>query len=429
MGQLCDCLKQMIRRRTSMIKWLFPWLGKNETTNPGDNSYDYADDGSIEDDTTGLPEGISKGLKYRLVNDTYTVVSVGSCTDDYIVIPAYYHNKLVTGIGAAAFKGCANLVEISIPKTITTIGDSAFWGCSSLAFVTTPKSLTDIGANAFRDCTELVGITIPEGVTNIGDSAFSECKKLVEIFNLSSLNITAGSDDNGFIARHTKDVYNDANTESKLVNQDKYIFYCNEDNNEYYLMGYIGNESELSLPNDINGHSYEIYENAFLNRDSIISVAISNGVTNINDYAFSNCENLSMVTIGENVNSIGMCAFYQCFDLSKVVFADNSQCKEIGNSAFANCTNLVHVALPDGIREIEAYAFSTCESLESIIIPDSIEKIHWYTESGGVFENCSSLTTVYYGGNKAEWNEICVDFNGKAHLTDVNKIYNYTPEE
>ncbi len=62
---------------------------------------------------------------------------------------------------------------------------------------------------------------------------------------------------------------------------------------------------------------------------------------------------------------------------------------EISSAAFERCKNLSSVTLPEGLLEIGALAFMDCEKLESIDIPDSVQMI-----DRGAFARCSSLHSV-----------------------------------
>ena len=94
-------------------------------------------------------------------------------------------------------------------------------------------------------------------VTSIGSSAFDNCYKLVEVYNLSSLNITKGSSGNGYVGCYAKNIYTATAGESKLfTDANGYQFY--DDGTERYLMGYMGTDTELTLPADCNGNNYAI---------------------------------------------------------------------------------------------------------------------------------------------------------------------------
>ena len=63
-------------------------------------------------------------------------------------------------------------------------------------------------------------------------------------------------------------------------------------------------------------------------------------------------------------------------------------------NAFARCTSLTSVTIPDSVTSIEQYAFSGCSSLTSVTIPDSVTSIgDW------AFSFCSSLTSVTFEGD------------------------------
>ena len=87
------------------------------------------------------------------------------------------------------------------------INYDAFYERNDLTSITIPNSVTSIGGSAFAYCTSLTSITIPDSVRSIGNYAFEDCYKLVEVYNKSSLNITAGSEDNGYAGYYAKNVY------------------------------------------------------------------------------------------------------------------------------------------------------------------------------------------------------------------------------
>ena len=224
----------------------------------------------------------------------------------------------VNSIGDSAFENCKSLMSVTISGA-PTIGRNAFLDCDSTlyteyAYGTYVKAnnnpyailmdLTDksfstynihkdtnfIGGAAFEYCTSLTSVTIGTGIESIGTSAFSNCYKLVEIINQSSLNIQAGSNDYGDVAYYAKEVHAE---ESKIDHVGDYLFYTYD--NVHYLLGYVGNDTDIKLPNSYKGESYEIYQYAFYNRDDLTSVVISNSVTSIGTSAFSGCNSLMSI--------------------------------------------------------------------------------------------------------------------------------------
>ncbi len=227
----------------------------------------------------------------------------------------------VTSIGNWAFGGCTGLTSISIPfvgatkdgtintrfeyifgfsfptslKTViitggSSISDSAFYGCSGLTSITIPDSVTSIGEKAFYNCTGLTSITIPDSVTSIGEKAFYGCYKLVEIINHSTLALSCGLKDNGYVACYAKEIHQGP---SKIVNQNGYLFYTYNGIN--YLMGYVGGDTELTLPQDYNGELYEMCRYAFSGCSGLTSITIPDSVKSISDSAFSDCSGLTSI--------------------------------------------------------------------------------------------------------------------------------------
>ncbi len=323
-----------------------------------DSLVESEDSSSIEN-----PAEPTEELSYALSEDGsyYIVEGIGTVADTNIVIPETYNNLPVKEIGWGAFVGCSSLISVTIPDSVSTIGEGAFADCYSLTSVTIPDSVTSIGDGAFSWCYSLTSVTIGDSVTTIGEDAFEYCRKLTsvtignsvttigehafygcdklfEVINKSSLTITAGSEDNGYVAYYAKQVITDE-ADSNIINQDGYLFY--NDNESYSLLGYTGTETELVLPNDINGNEYVIYQYAFYFCSSITSVTIGDSVTTIGDSAFYYCSSLTSVTIGDSVTSIGWGAFYSCSSLTSVTIGDSVT--SIGNYAFSGCTALTEI--------------------------------------------------------------------------------------
>lgn len=256
-----------------------------------------------------------------------------------------------------------NDTELILPANCNgenyVIKDDAFKNLSSITSVVISDGVTIIGNNAFYSCSNLRSVTIGRGVVEIGTDAFLYNGRLVEVINKSTLNLTVGSEDNGYVAYYALEVHGG---ESKFVDKDEYTFYtCNGVN---YLIKYFGNKSELTLPQNYNGQNYIIYKNSFNNNDSLTSVIISDGVTKIGDYAFAYCSNLKSIVIGDGVTKIGDCAFAFCTSLESLTISDCVT--EIGNEAFSNCDNLKYVTIGTGVTKIGFCAFLSCSNLERV---------------------------------------------------------------
>ena len=340
--------------------------------------------------------------------------------------------------------------EIVIPNYVTNISTLAFAQCSNLASIIIPDNVTHIGNQAFANCYNLTSVTIGENVTHIEDNAFQSCYKLVEVINKSSLYLTKNSSNYGSVALYAKEIHKEA---SKIVNLNNYLFYTYRDVN--YLLGFVGNDTSLVLPERYNGNDYIIHDYAFYGYECLTNVTISDGATMIGVNAFSMCENLVNVIISDTVTDICYDAFLGSYPTiytewasmpsgwESTIFNWNYNCRSIafgytGSSGktedgfewastydgitivkyYGTSTELVipeqingisvvaiasyfsgfpnelitSLSLPNGLKRIGNYAFQHCRRLTSITIPDSVTSI-----GKCAFYYCNSAITLTIG--------------------------------
>lgn len=87
-------------------------------------------------------------------------------------------DKLVTGIGASAFIGCSALeMDLVLPE-LTATANNAFKGCAKLKTVSLPKC-TEIKASCFEECTSITEVSLPLCKTITG---FKGCTALTTVF-------------------------------------------------------------------------------------------------------------------------------------------------------------------------------------------------------------------------------------------------------
>ena len=144
---------------------------------------------------------------------------------------------------------------------------------------------------------------------------------------------------------------------------------------EVYLGAYYNDKQILTIG-----------ESAFEGRNRITTVYLLDGLLSIERRAFADCSSLLEIEIPETVSYIG-------------------------SEAFSGCSSLETLILNEGIIEIGSGAFEGCSSLKEIVIPASVEKI-----AADAFKGCDDLTiTVTHQEDKTyeNWAE---GWNGSAKV-------------
>ena len=136
------------------------------------------------------------GLAYESNrNGTCTLVGIGSCIEQFIIIPKYSPSgELVTAIASRALMGCENATAIQIPESVTSIGTLAFADCKNLVYISVSRYnpiYCDVdGVLYTADGERLLhypamhtgsSLYLSREVTEIADMAFYKCAYLSSI--------------------------------------------------------------------------------------------------------------------------------------------------------------------------------------------------------------------------------------------------------
>ena len=111
-------------------------------------------------------------------------------------------------------------------------------------------------------------------------------------------------------------------------------------------------------------------------------------VTSIGNDAFAYCSGLTSIDIPNSVTSIGDRAFRRCSGLTSITIPNSVT--SIGAGAFSGCSGLTSVTIPNSVTSIGSEAFSGCTGLTSVTIGNSVTSIGW-----AAFSDCSGLTDIY----------------------------------
>ncbi len=121
----------------------------------------------------GRPEPDGKGGIVYLVKVPEGITPPDPFTkDDAGFLVEERSPRLMCAIGAGAFKGVNNVVNMTIPDQIGFIGDEAFTDASLLEAITIGNT-AHIGNRAFKGCVKLATVDIRQGTQTIGQECFS----------------------------------------------------------------------------------------------------------------------------------------------------------------------------------------------------------------------------------------------------------------
>ena len=374
---------------------------------------------NLPDGLTNLPWGIFEGcISLTSIKIPSNVTNIDSyafagCTNLADVTIPYG----VVGIGSGAFQYCKAFEKLVLPDSITGIGVYAFTNCTGLREVILSNGMTELPRDVFDNCYNLERVTIPASISVLDSGAFDGCTKLYEVINNSALPIQFGGTTYGALEAYVRVIVNADGTVMRrsedvisIETEDGFRFV--KEDGVYSLDGYVGNNSDITLPENIENSNYSINLRGVSN---IRSVVVPEGFTQIDDFAFFGCVNLENVTLPSTIKRIGGSAFTDCISLKVVNM--QSGIEEVGSDAFSNSTSLEKAVLPETVTKIGSRVFQNTafynndgnwkdgglysgtnliavnKQLVGFIVPENTTCI-----AEDAFEDCFVLTQVTIGG-------------------------------
>lgn len=121
---------------------------------------------------TAIPEGCFQNCT-SLADFEFgeKLTSIGSRAFQNTALASVRIASPLKSVGAWAFAGCADLVDVELPASVVTLGEGAFFECPELAHFTLPAACTAIAAYLHKDNAALATLDIPAGTTAIGEYA------------------------------------------------------------------------------------------------------------------------------------------------------------------------------------------------------------------------------------------------------------------
>ncbi len=265
-------------------------------------------------------------------------------------------------IARKAFAGNVELKSVNLSESVQTIGPSAFAG-SGLIEVTTHPGLREIGVRAFARCPHLARAQLSEGIESIGEEAFAHCRKLEHLTVPHSLRDlgaraifdTALQERGGSLAFV---VPVDAAAPSSSANALSSCVAASTGADASSFVGLSPAAKGHSIFADAQGVLYkrlEGRESSAVDRLALIDAS-----------ALQTDEYEALPGTYE----VAPRAFYRHPLVRRVVFPDGLH--DIGRLAFAECSELCEVRLPDSLCGICERAFCGAP-LRSFVIPANLD--------------------------------------------------------
>ncbi|MGN1481335.1 leucine-rich repeat protein [Porcipelethomonas sp.] len=163
--------------------------------------------------------------------------------------------------------------------------------------------------------------------------------------------------------------------EATSVSDFEYTVY-NEINPQIWVKKYIGTDTDIVIPSEIDGLS----------------------VTQIGNDMEPLCENLTSVKLPDNLKYISWYAFSGMSNLTSINIPDGVL--TIGSWAFYNCTGLTTITIPESVLTISD-AFSGCSNLKTVTIKnpeceiDDSEEAFGYYFTGTIYGYENSTAQAY----------------------------------
>lgn len=313
----------------------------------------------------------------------------------------------ITSINIGALRDTDSLI---IPDTIAGLVVTEIVGdvdiehetslLSSIKSVIIPQTVTTIGDYAFAYAHSLESINIPDSVQYIGDYAF------VNASSLKSIDIPDSVQHIG--SASFADCYN--LTELTLPNNLSHI-----GNNPFFASGIekLIIASDHPLLEVVNGMLYSKPEKRLIYcfpEQISPKCELRKDIQAIDDYAFARCTSLQSISIPDTLCSMGKNPFVLCENLQEIQLSKNHPTLRVDDGILYSkiddrlicCidNNTHQLDIPNGIRSIDPYAFLQRTSLTDVTIPNTVISI-----GENAFAYCSQLQTVVLSNNMKEINQ------------------------
>lgn len=178
------------------------------------------------------------------------------------------------------------------------------------------------------------------------------------------------------------------------ITSDGFRYSVNDKNNQVCIKGYTGENSNLKIPEKIEGIDVtKIEKKAFAGNKKIKSVEIPDSIENVGEHAFQGCPSITSVSVGKLLDEYSMKRIFDGYaSITDVIISGGVT--SITYEGFKGCAALESLKICDGVKIIPGDTFKDCLNLKEITLPDSIMEIG----------NEAFLNTAYYN-DESNWED------------------------
>ena len=350
------------------------------------------------------------------------------------MIPKIVLPSEIDDIGSYAFGLNTHITKVTFPYKenggLDGISAGLFSNCSSLEtlvfddkeFASDTSHISYIRSNAFKN-TKLTSIKVPYNVSSVDSGAFEGITTLTSatFYNNTTakrLNTRIMGDDGAYKWSKSAVSY-----QGVVVFGDR--VFCGQDPHavdpgapsvfkSIRLIddnGLLTADNKISLPLTLKNLGSSTKDSYIFTYSSITEIDLSKDYSVVDDKYINDSSFKAAI---EDIKYVAPYLCYKVNSLTSIDFTGNSKMEYIYRGAFADCTSLATISLPNTLKGLEAEAFSGCTSLNGV----DITNISALRGIGGrLFAGCTSLTSFNISKNIVQINDGA--FEGATNLKTV----------
>lgn len=129
---------------------------------------------------SGVKRGVTSGVIPAATSEGFPVVSIVSSSfnaetrfsflnpnpfdSTYFSLEHLIIEANITSLPVSCFRGCSNLISITLPDSLVEVGSCCFFGCSSLTEIVFPPNISVLDNLTFYNCSSLRKIVFPQNL-------------------------------------------------------------------------------------------------------------------------------------------------------------------------------------------------------------------------------------------------------------------------